>query len=73
MDKFQDVAHKYQVVKTLGIGSYGIVVQAIQLSTKKKVAIKRFDQLFNDLVDAKRVIYSLLLLDTPRDHSAQTA
>ena len=45
---FQDweVGNNYEVVKQVGSGSYGYVVQAIQKSTGKKVAIKRLNKIF---------------------------
>ena len=57
-----DVGHEYEVVKQLGSGAYGYVVEAIQKSTKKKVAIKKIKELFDDIIDAKRILREITLL-----------
>ena len=68
MNKSQLVAEwgpilsKYQPVKLLGSGSYGKVVEAVCLKTKKKVAIKRINCLFEDLIDTKRILREITLL-----------
>ena len=61
---FQDweVGTNYEIVKQVGSGSYGYVVEAIQKSTGKKVAIKRFNSIFEDLVDCKRILREITLL-----------
>lgn len=61
---FQDweVGSNYDIVKQVGSGSYGYVVEAIQKSTGKKVAIKRFNNIFEDLVDCKRILREITLL-----------
>jgi mitogen-activated protein kinase 1/3 len=61
---FQDweVGTNYEVVKQVGSGSYGYVVQAIQKSTGKKVAIKRLNKIFDDVIDCKRILREVALL-----------
>ena len=61
---FQDweVGNNYEIVKQVGSGSYGYVVQAIQKSTGKKVAIKRLNKIFEDVVDCKRILREVALL-----------
>lgn len=61
---FQDweVGANYDIQKQVGSGSYGYVVEAIQKSTGKKVAIKRFNNIFEDLVDCKRILREVMLL-----------
>ena len=61
---FQDweVGNNYEVVKQVGSGSYGYVVQAIQKSTGKKVAIKRLNKIFEDVIDCKRILREVVLL-----------
>lgn len=61
---FQDweVGSAYEIVKQVGSGSYGYVVEAIQKSSGKKVAIKRFNNIFEDLVDCKRILREVMLL-----------
>ena len=56
------ILNKYEPVKVLGAGSYGKVIEAIDKSTKKKVAIKKINELFVDLVDSKRVLREITLL-----------
>jgi len=61
---FQDweVGSNYEIVKQVGSGSYGYVVQAIQKSTGKKVAIKRLNKIFEDVIDCKRILREVVLL-----------
>jgi len=61
---FQDweVGPGYEIVKQIGSGSYGYVVEAIQKSTGKKVAIKRLNKIFEDVVDCKRILREVVLL-----------
>ena len=53
---------KYEIIKQIGIGSYGSVVKAKCLKTEKFVAIKKIKHLFDDLVDGKRVLREIALL-----------
>jgi len=46
----------YSFKKLLGKGSYGVVVQCMDLKLNKFVAIKKIPRLFEDVVDAKRVL-----------------
>lgn len=46
----------------IGSGSYGFVVQAKDKTTGKKVAIKRFTDVFEDEIDAKRILREICLL-----------
>jgi mitogen-activated protein kinase 1/3 len=57
-----DVGSNYKCEKLLGQGSYGQVCQAIQLSTGKKVAIKRMANIFDDEIDCKRILREIVLL-----------
>ena len=52
----------YEIQKQLGSGAYGYVVEAIQKSTGKKVAIKKIKELFDDIIDAKRILREITLL-----------
>ena len=56
------ILDKYEPIKVLGAGSYGKVIEAIDKSTKKKVAIKKVNELFLDLVDTKRILREITLL-----------
>lgn len=62
-----DVGNNYEIIKQIGSGSYGYVVEAIQKSTGQKVAIKRVNNLFEDLIDCKRILREISLL-TIIDH-----
>jgi mitogen-activated protein kinase 1/3 len=50
------------VERVLGTGSYGSVCRAIQLSSGKKVAIKRVKNVFEDDIDCKRILREITLL-----------
>lgn len=57
-----EIGDEYQIVKQIGSGSYGSVVEALQKSTGKKVAIKRLNGVFEDLIDCKRILREVTLL-----------
>jgi mitogen-activated protein kinase 1/3 len=61
---FQDweVGSNYEIIKQIGSGSYGYVVEATQKSSGKKVAIKRLNKIFDDVVDCKRILREVALL-----------
>ena len=56
------ILDKYEPTQVLGQGSYGKVIAAIDKATKKKVAIKKVNELFEDIVDSKRVLREITLL-----------
>ena len=41
-----DIDGEYKFEKILGQGSYGEVAQAVQLTTGKRVAVKKMDNIF---------------------------
>ena len=53
---------KYKIIKLVGKGSYGCVYKAVDIKTSKEVAIKRMPNVFDDLVDGKRILRELALL-----------
>jgi serine/threonine protein kinase len=53
---------RYQNLKNIGDGSYGIVASALDTLTNRMVAIKKVKNAFSDLVDAKRILRELKLL-----------
>jgi len=53
---------KYEFIKTIGNGAYGVVISANDTSTDTKVAIKKITNAFDDLVDAKRIVREIRLL-----------
>lgn len=57
-----EVGNDYEIIKQIGSGSYGYVVEATQKSTGKKVAIKRLNKIFDDVVDCKRILREITLL-----------
>ena len=63
-----DVSARYQLLKRLGEGSYGIVVSARDKLTNKKVAIKKMVDVIEEAQDAKRVLRELKLLRHFRVH-----
>ena len=52
----------YVVERILGTGSYGSVCRAVQISSGKKVAIKRIKNVFEDDVDCKRILREVMLM-----------
>jgi len=57
-----EVSPHYIVERVLGTGSYGSVCRAIQVSTGKKVAIKRVKNVFEDDIDCKRILREVTLM-----------
>jgi mitogen-activated protein kinase 1/3 len=53
---------KYQNLKPIGDGSYGVVASAFDTKSGQMVAIKKIKNAFQDLVDAKRILRELKLL-----------
>lgn len=52
----------YVLKREIGQGSYGTVVQAKHLPTKRDVAIKKVSNIFNHPVDAKRLLREIQIL-----------
>lgn len=50
------VDSRYDKLKPLGKGAYGVVCSAKDRITGKQVAIKKVEDVFMDLVDAKRIL-----------------
>lgn len=57
-----EVGDDYEIIKQIGSGSYGYVVEATKKSTGQKVAIKRLNKIFDDVVDCKRILREVTLL-----------
>ena len=53
---------RYQKLKRIGSGAYGIVCSAVDQVTGTKVAIKKVGDVFADLVDAKRILREIRIL-----------
>jgi mitogen-activated protein kinase 1/3 len=56
------VDERYQFIKQIGHGAYGVVVSALDKPTGRKVAIKKVSKAFEDLIDAKRILREIKLL-----------
>jgi hypothetical protein len=57
-----EMSTKYELIKAIGHGAYGVVISAIDHSSDSKVAIKKIPDTFEDLVDAKRIVREIHLL-----------
>jgi mitogen-activated protein kinase 1/3 len=56
------VDDKYEYIKQIGHGAYGVVCSALNKRTNQKVAIKKIPNAFDDLIDAKRIVREIKLL-----------
>jgi len=59
---------RYTNLKPVGSGSYGLVCSADDSETGEKVAIKKVKDVFEDLVDAKRILREIKLLAHLGEH-----
>ncbi|DAZ97023.1 TPA: hypothetical protein N0F65_012892 [Lagenidium giganteum] len=53
---------KYKFLKPIGHGAYGVVISADNSESSEKVAIKKISKAFEDIVDAKRILREIKLL-----------
>jgi len=56
------VYDKYEFIKQIGHGAYGVVCSAVDKTTGHKIAIKKVPNAFDDLIDAKRILREIKLL-----------
>jgi mitogen-activated protein kinase 1/3 len=56
------VDDKFEYIKQIGHGAYGVVCSAYDHKSKNKVAIKKVPKAFEDLIDAKRIVREIKLL-----------
>lgn len=56
------VEDKFEYIKQIGHGAYGVVCSAYDHTSKSKVAIKKVPKAFEDLIDAKRIVREIKLL-----------
>ncbi len=56
------VEDKFEYIKQIGHGAYGVVCSAYDHKSKTKVAIKKIPKAFEDLIDAKRIVREIKLL-----------
>lgn len=66
-----EVDAQYHIHRVLGHGSYGVVCAASDTQTNSQVAIKKIERLFDDLIDARRIIRELIVLRLIRDNGAR--
>jgi serine/threonine protein kinase len=57
-----NVTKRYEYIKVIGQGAYGIVISAFDKLKNRNVAIKKVHNAFVDLIDAKRIIREIKLL-----------
>ncbi|KAM3138914.1 hypothetical protein pb186bvf_008927 [Paramecium bursaria] len=56
------VDDRYECQKQIGHGAYGVVCSGVDVIKNKKIAIKKIQNAFEDLVDAKRIVREIKLL-----------
>ncbi len=56
------IDEKYEFIKPIGVGAYGVVISCQDKSNNTKVAIKKIPNAFEDLIDAKRILREIKLL-----------
>lgn len=56
------VYRRYQLIRAIGHGAYGVVIAASDQVTGNAVAIKNIPRTFDDLVDAKRIVREIRLM-----------
>eukprot|EP00826_Nyctotherus_ovalis_P055259 TRINITY_DN7324_c0_g1_i23.p1 TRINITY_DN7324_c0_g1~~TRINITY_DN7324_c0_g1_i23.p1 ORF type:complete len:358 (-),score=99.27 TRINITY_DN7324_c0_g1_i23:301-1347(-) len=57
------VPKRYEYIKVIGQGAYGVVCSAMDKLKGRKVAIKKVPNAFADLIDAKRIVREIKLLN----------
>ncbi len=57
------VTKRYEYIKVIGQGAYGVVCAAHDRIKNRKVAIKKVPNAFADLIDAKRIVREIKLLE----------
>ena len=63
-----DVPIKYELIRPVGHGAFGVVVSALDKDSGEKVAIKKISRVFADAMDAKRILREILLMRRLGDH-----
>ena len=56
------VNSRYQMIRPIGQGAYGVVISADDLQNGGKCAIKKIPRAFDDVVDAKRILREIKLM-----------
>lgn len=58
-----ELPDRYKVVDIVGSGSYGQVCRAFDVENQRYVAIKRIHKVFEDLIDCKRILREIAILN----------
>lgn len=58
---------RYEFVRYLGRGSYGFVAEGRHLKSGRRVAIKKIERIFDNRIDAKRLLRELRILRILKD------
>jgi len=56
------IDERYEYIKQIGVGAYGVVISCFDKKTNRNVAIKKVGNAFEDLIDAKRIVREIKLL-----------
>eukprot|EP00501_MAST-03F_sp_TOSAG23-6_P001149 GSMAST32.ASY1.ANO1.1192.1 assembled CDS len=57
-----DLDGRYELIKSIGHGAYGIVISCVDKQSESNVAVKKIPNPFDDIVSAKRVLREIKLL-----------
>lgn len=66
-----DLDDRYDIEKLIGRGSYGVVCAARDLRTGQRVALKKIERVFNDVIDGRRIWREITTLRLLRDARAR--
>ena len=66
-----DVDERFDVTAVIGRGSYGVVCRCDDAVTGGKVAIKKIERVFSDLIDGRRIWREVVVLRLLRDARAR--
>lgn len=58
-----NVPDRFDILRTIGQGSYGSVCEAMDLKAKRKVAVKRLNDMFDNLEDCRRLLREIAFLN----------
>uniref|UniRef100_A0A0G4G3V7 Mitogen-activated protein kinase n=1 Tax=Chromera velia CCMP2878 TaxID=1169474 RepID=A0A0G4G3V7_9ALVE len=62
-NEWHGVSDRYDIRAVIGTGSYGSVAEARDLRTGSNVAVKKIHRVFDDLVDCKRILREIAILN----------
>jgi len=57
-----DIGPKYTFLRSIGVGSYGFVCEAVENATQRHVAIKKYTDILNDAILCRRVLREIEIL-----------